>query len=399
MRRKLFSRAKGGDPGPRPYFCPVYRFFAKFVLLSWLCCGAYTVSRAQLLRDADTQGLLRQAIDRIYNFQFAEADPLIGTIRSRYPQHPVSPMLLALKLYWQGMPLRKEKPMYAEYLRQVQLTLRLADALLARDERDPEATFFALAAHSYLALQASEEGQPVEALSEARKAYGYLRAGMKLTGTYPDFYLSTGLYNYYVVQYPQTHPAVKPLMLFFADGNKQTGLAQLETGAARGVFTRTEALYYLVHIYAKYEMQWARALACSSRLHAQFPANLFFLMRHAEMLVLNGRYDEAEPLAGQLAVLPDKVFQATAAVLRGLIAEKGHKDPAEARKQYAAALRLRAYDRRYTQDYYGMAYAGLARLAAREGKAEDARRFYRKALELAEYASTRREAKHYLKND
>jgi predicted RNA polymerase sigma factor len=82
-----------------------------------------------------------------------------------------------------------------------------------------------------------------------------------------------------------------------------------------------------------------------------------------------------------------------------MIAEKGPERPAEARKQYAAALRLRAYDRRYTQDYYGMAYAGLARLAVREGKTEEARHSYKKALELAEYESTRREAKNYLKND
>lgn len=377
----------------------MYRFFPQTVLLLWLCCGAYTAGRAQLLRDADTQGVLRQAIDRIYNFQFAEADPLIGTIRSRYPQHPVSPMLVALKLYWQGMPLRKDKPEYAEYLRYVHLTLRQADAMLDKDASDPEGTFFALAAHSYLALLAAEEGQTMQAFGEARKAYGYLRTGMKLTGAHPDFYLSTGLYNYYVVQYPQTHPAVKPLMVFFADGDKKTGLGQLETGAARGIFTRTEALYYLVHIYAKYEMQWARALACSGRLHAQYPANLLYLMRHAEMLVFNGRYDEAAPLAAQLAAQPDKVFQATAAVLRGLISEKGQQDPAEARKQYAAALRLRAYDRRYTQDYYGMAYAGMARLALREGKREEARHFYRKTLELAEYASTRQEARKYLKHD
>jgi hypothetical protein len=270
----------------------VYRFFAKSVLVLWVCGGACTVSRAQLLRDADTQGVLRQTIDRIYNFQFAEADPLIATIRGRYPQHPVSPMLVALKLYWQGMPLRKEKPLYAEYLRQVHLTLQQANVLLDKDEHDPEGTFFALAAHSYLALQASEENQTMEALAEARKAYGYLRAGMKLTGTYPDFYLSTGLYNYYVVQYPQTHPAIRPLMLFFADGDKKMGLAQLETGAAKGIFTRTEALYYLVHIYAKHEMQWPRALAFSSRLHTQFPANLLFLMRHTEMLVLNGCYED-----------------------------------------------------------------------------------------------------------
>jgi hypothetical protein len=113
----------------------------KSVLLLWLCCGAYTASRAQLLRDADTQGVLRQAIDRIYNFQFAEAEPLIGTVRARYPQHPVSPMLVALKLYWQGMPLRKEKPMYAEYLRQVQLTLSRPTGCLPGTNTTPKARF------------------------------------------------------------------------------------------------------------------------------------------------------------------------------------------------------------------------------------------------------------------
>lgn len=376
----------------------MYRFFTTLLLSLCLCCGAFTVSRAQLLQDNDTQQVLRQAIDHIYNFEFGEAERLIGVIRGRYPQHPVGPMLASLKLYWQGMPLRKGKPEYAECLNQLQQTLRQAEELLEKKPHDPEGTFFALAAHSYLALQASEEGQTMEAFSEARKAYVYLRVGAKLIGQYADFYLSTGLYNYYVVQYPQNHPAVKPFMVFFADGDKKTGLQQLESGAAEGVFTRTEALYYLMHIYVKHEMQFARALQCSARLNRQHPGNRLFAMRHAEMLVLNGRYGEAVPLIEQMAARPDKVYQATAAVLRGIIAEKEQGNPAEARNQYLKTLRLRAYDRRYTQDYYGMAYAGLARLAAREGKKEEARTLYKKVLELAEYEGTLREAKNYLKN-
>jgi len=246
---------------------------------------------------------------------------------------------------------------------------------------------------------AAEQGRTMEAFTEARKAYGYLRHGAKLTGTYADFLLSTGLYNYYVVEYPENRPAVRPLMLFFADGDKKTGLQQLEAGAAKGIFTRTEALYYLMHIYVKHETQLTRALALSTRLHQQYPANPLFLMRHAEMLVLNGQYAAAEPLLAQLAARPDKIFQAAAALLRGVSAEKGENNPADAQMYYLKTLRLRAYDRRYTQDYYAMAHAGMARLADREGNQKGARKSYTKALELAQYESIRQEAKNYLEND
>lgn len=376
----------------------MYRLVPKFVLFLSLCCCTYTVSQAQLLQDAATQQLLHQALDKIYNFEFTEAAPLIKKIRDQYPQHPVYPLLVALRLSWEGMPLRKDKPTYGEYIRHLQLTLTRANALLDKNGKDPEAIFFALSAHSYLALQASEEGQSMEALSEARRAYGYLRAGMKLTSTYVDFYLSTGLYNYYVKQYPETHPAIKPLMLFFADGDKKLGLQQLETGANKGVFTKTEALYYLMHISVKHEMQFAKGLVCSSRLNRQYPNNLLFLMRHTEMLVLNGRYDEAKPFLGKISVQTDPIYQATAAVLQGLMEEKGAHNYEKAQSYYLKAIKLKAFERRYTQDYYGMAYAGLARLAAREGNKVQAKAYYKKALELAEYESTIREAKHYLKN-
>jgi tetratricopeptide (TPR) repeat protein len=302
-----------------------------------------------LLEDKDTQEKLREAINLIYNFQFPQAEPLIKTIRERYPQHPVYPMLMSLKLFWQGMPLRKENPLYPEYLDHLRKTLKQTSLLIDKSPHDPEATFFALAAHSYLALQASEEGQSMEVLAEARKAYGYLRAGSKLTQTYPDFLFSTGLYNYYVVQYPATHPAVKPLMVFFADGDKAKGLQQLEKAAGEGVFTRTEALFYLMHITVKHESQFSRALGYSSRLVTRFPGNLLYKMRHAELLVLNGRYREAVPLIREIQAHPDKVYQATAEILLGLIAEKSEKNVEKARGHFIRALRLKAYERRYTR--------------------------------------------------
>ncbi len=93
------------------------------------------------------------------------------------------------------------------------------------------------------------------------------------------------------------------------------------------------------------------------------------------------------------------MYQATAEILLGLSAEKSEKNVEKARGHYIRALRRKAYERRYTQDLYAMAYAGLARMAAAEGNREGARTHYKKALELAGYESTIREARHYLKND
>ncbi len=368
----------------------------KILLLLWfvLVSGA----KAQLLRDEPAQQLVRQCIDKIYNFEFAAADPIIKTIRDRYPKHPVAPMLVSLKLYWQGTPLRSDKPVYQEYLRQLKQTLALAKTLLDKNEADPEGIFFALAAHSYLAMQVSEEGHYMEAMLEARKTYDYLKQGMKLKEVYPDFLMSTGLYNYYVVQYPENHPMVKPLMLFFSNGDKALGIGQLSKASQLGMFTKTEALYYLMHIYVKHEMQFAKALNCAAALTGQFPNNLFYALRHAELLVLNGRFDEANPVIGKLLLYPDKIFQSSGLVFKGIIAEKKDGNAETARGYYEKAIGLKAIERRYTSDYYAMAYAGLGRLAAKEGKKELAKAYYKKALDIAEYESIIREAKNYLKN-
>jgi hypothetical protein len=48
-----------------------------------------------------------------------------------------------------------------------------------------------------------------------------------------------------VEQYPENHTAVKPFMFFFADGDKALGLKQIETSISKGIFTRTEASFWL----------------------------------------------------------------------------------------------------------------------------------------------------------
>jgi Tfp pilus assembly protein PilF len=121
-------------------------------------------------------------------------------------------------------------------------------------------------------------------------------------------------------------------------------------------------------------------------------------MRHAEMLVANGKYEQAQPYIKQLLAQPNKTFHGAAYVFLGIIQEKEANNHALARLNYQRAFNLGSADRRYTKDLYAQAYAGLARIAHKEGNRHSAKDLYKKTLELAEYESTVREAKNYLKN-
>lgn len=126
---------------------------------------------------------------------------------------------------------------------------------------------------------------------------------------------------------------------------------------------------------------------------------MHYIMRHTEMLIATARYEHAQPFVKQLLAEKHKIFQSTAYVFLGLIQEKQYKNYTLARTHYYHAFKLSAPDKRYTQDYYALAYAGLARISAKEGNKQTAKNFYKKSLELAEYASTIKEAKVYLKNN
>jgi tetratricopeptide (TPR) repeat protein len=367
-------------------------YFFCFFLPVGLLLGAVDAP-AQLLTDSVSRQRVLLTLDKIYNAEFAEAEALARPLRTRYPQHPVNPLLQAFQLYWQYLPIQENNAAAQRYVTALNQCIALAEKM---PRQDAEATFFLLAAHSYLAMLESDRGELTKAVGEARRTYGYMKRGFQLTDQNPEFFFSTGLYNYYRVQYPDDHALVRPLLVFFQDGDKARGLQQLEQAYRRGTFTRTEAGYYLVYVLIKHEANPLRALTFSAPLHRRYPRNPVYLMRHAEALTLAGRYADAEPLVERLTALPGRVYPVAGTLLSGMLAEKAHQNDRIATSRYQQVLKM-PLDKRFTQEYHALAHAGLARLADRAGDRAEARRRYQQALKLAEYKSTIREAKAYLK--
>jgi tetratricopeptide (TPR) repeat protein len=351
-------------------------------------------SQAQLLNDNDSKQLIINGLDKLYNFEFKEAEAFFQKVKTKYPKHPVTPLLTAMQLEYQHKPIAQNPKILGQYIQHLEKCQQIAETLYEDPKTKTEATFFLLASHGFVALANHYQSETMRAGKEALKAYGYLKDGFKLMDKNPDFYFTTGMYNFYRIQYPETHPIVKPVMLFFGDGNKKIGLQQLELATQKGIFTRAEAAYYLMGVCFKYENNIQKALQFATWLHERYPNNTIYKMRYVEALVSNAKYDEAQEIIIQLKKNSNKIYQISMNVMDGIIAEKFKKNDKWAMTFYNAALKNQP-DYEYTNDYYAMAYCGLARIANRAGDKKKAKEYAKKALEFAEYKTTIAEANRY----
>ncbi len=353
-------------------------------------------SFAQLLNDNESKQLIIKGLDKLYNYEFKEADSYFHQVKAKYPKHPVTPLLGALQVQWQNLPVEQNPKALAQYLALLEKCQLSAETLLQDQSKKAEAIFFLVASHGYIALVLNYKKEQVKAANESRKAYGYLKDGKQLIEKNPEFLFTSGLYNFYRVQYPETHPIVKPVMLFFENGNKKIGIQQLEQAVQKSVFSRIEAAFYLLNVFLKYESNYPKALVYSNWLHERYQNNLVYTMRHAESLIMNGKIDDALPLIQQLKRTNDKVYVLAGNLFEGLILEKFKKNDKAAAEHYINVLKMQPNER-YTNDYYAMAYAGLARISIRSGNNKRAEELYRRCLEYAEYKSTVSEANNFIK--
>lgn len=352
---------------------------------------------AQGLTDPAFQQTIQNTLDNIYNFEFTDADAQIKQIRARSPQHPIGPILLATKLELQYLPIHENKAAMAQFVQAAQQGLALSKQMLAKNKTDAEGVLFALTAHSYLASLYNNQGESMKAVRESQKSFSYLKDGVNLMAKSPDFYFTTGMYNYYVERYPMDHPVVRPFMFLFDDGNMAEGIKQIDVASRKGLVMRAGANYWLAHILLKHETQPNRAVVYTNYLADKYPNNPLFGMVNAEAFLLSGRYAEARPYVQRLKRMNHKLAALAVNLFEGMLEEQADKNDKEATESYQAALRL-PFNDPYTKEYHAMAYAGLARIAARANDRNRARTFYKKALAMGQYEGLIKEAKAYIKS-
>ena len=405
---RRFKCSVNGNPPNLDLLWPIYqmnqlktsiqstRTLAAFVFSALVFFQMHSFSaRAQspITEDRILADSMKKAVEHLYNFQFEKSESCLKRYRPKYNNHPGFLLYGALTTYFKHFPVSANSKIYQAFINTLNQVVALGEKMSHKYPKSPEPDYYQMTANLMLAKHHSEEGEYIKAVNETRKAFVFIKRGFEYQKSYPDFYLATGLYNYFRVVYPENHPIYKPFTIFFPDGNKSVGLKELELAAQKSLFSKAEALMFLSLIHLREEYNPTASAKYSVQLFENYPNNWLFQMLHAEVLIETKKMDQAEPLVSTLLMRTETLALLAGYYMKGL-QEVANNKPDAAKWAFHKALSISSKNKdKLSLGYKGLAYNELGKIAYAEGKRDWVKKYFKQALDLAAFKKIRQDSK------
>lgn len=362
--------------------------------------------KGMLLLNKDIQYELEGAVDNMYNFKYAVAEKQFKSMRRRYPEHPLPYFLMGLSQWWKIVPTNIQTKQYDDlFFAYMDTTIQKAEKMYDRDEKDFEASFFLAAAYGFSARLHSERSNWRKATVASKRALDFMEKAKAGNGLSPEFLFGEALFNYYSIWIHETYPMLRPVLVFFPDGDKRLGLKQLAYVANTGFYTGTESKFFLMKIYANDEKKMDEALRLSESLAMKYPDNAYFQRFYARLLFVQGYFSKAERVSLDILnkleqEMPgyEAVSGRYASYILAYINQHKYRDFDKAKKYYKNSIMFAEMSNERDSGYFINSYLNLARIAKQENDYAAAKHHYEVVLQISEKKSENyKEAKEYLK--
>tara|TARA_B100000686_G_scaffold234938_1_gene242726 strand:- start:942 stop:2084 length:1143 start_codon:yes stop_codon:yes gene_type:complete len=252
-----------------------------------------------ILTDIDIQIEATSAINKMYNYQFEEAEKEFRWLVSEYQNHPLPVFLLGLSSWWKidaqssksyiGES-QKENVLDKNFLSLMDESINLSKQIYDQGNK-VDGAFFLAASYGFKGRLLSERRKWSAAAFAGRNAIKYLKEIRKDDLMIPEISFGNGLFNYYSIWISERYPLLKPIIKLFPEGNKNKGVEQLNIASNNSFYTRTEAQYFLMRIYSG-EGKLSKALQLSEYLKDTYPQNSIFHKYYTQLLYRNSRLNE-----------------------------------------------------------------------------------------------------------
>ncbi|TPE43686.1 tol-pal system protein YbgF [Pontibacter mangrovi] len=364
--------------------------------------------KGMLLLNKDVQYELEGAVDNMYNFKYERAEKQFKSLRRRYPEHPLPYFLMGLSQWWKIVPTNIQTLQYDElFFAYMDTTIQKAEAMYEHENNKIEAAFFLAAANGFTARLHSERSNWRKATVASKRSLDYLEEAKAGNGLSPEFLFGEALFNYYAVWIPENYPMLRPVLLFFPDGDKRLGLKQLAYVSKSGFYTGTESKLFLMKILANEEKDMQAALDVSEDLALKYPDNGYFERFYARLLFVNGHFTKAERVSLDILSkleqnMPgyESVSGRYASYILAYINQHKYRDFEKAKAYYKKAIAFAEQTNEQDSGYFVNSYLNLARIAKLQKDVASAKSYYAVVLKYSDKKSANyKEAKKYLKGN
>ncbi len=354
-----------------------YILLLSFLSLSFLSLGQWWKkteeaekerSKGMLLFTSEVQIEATNAINQMYNFKFPEAEREFNYLKVKHPDHPLPDFLLGLVQWWKIVPNTQNEVYDDRLLEYMDRSISKAEKIWDETE-NPEAAFFMAAAYGFKGRLHAERKHWARATLAAKNALKYLENSREFADFSPELMFGDGLYNYYYHFIKQNFKLLRPVLWLFPKANKQQGIEQLEKVSYQAFYTRTEARYFLLQIYAMENMS-DKSYELAKYTHQNYPDNPFFERYHARSAFMLGKLDEAMEISKSILQKIDNhqvgyegVSGRYASYILGYYQLYIFKNPSEAKIYFQKCMDFSIQTGSLESGYYWASVLGLARIA------------------------------------
>jgi tetratricopeptide (TPR) repeat protein len=260
-------------------------------------------------------------LNLIYNFKWEEGGNIFRQIINKYPERPAGYHFMSVIYMWHYLS-NKDQQTYNNFLAYSDSTLERAQKDVDKAENE-ENLYLLGSCYNYRAVVFAFKGNYLDAAYASKKAETALSKVVSLNKNNYDACFGLGLYNFAISQIPSGFSWV--LKIAGINGSRQSGYNHLKLASEKGLFSRTESIYFFSQILMNDDFDYAGSAGYINKLTEQYPDNIIFRYAKAVLLIKQKNPLKAKDLLLSIYHTPLENFKKTVSFTRFLLGDVYYK--------------------------------------------------------------------------
>lgn len=248
-------------------------------ILAWCCLavGGWLGPAPSVVAAPSCEAQILEGQELLYHGRFDAALAIFSDLQASFPDDPRPYFLQALTYRWLARIDPESEKRQQQFEKSIGKSIAVSGTLLKHDAEHVHAVLVLAASYGYRAeYYQFQKDRWNKAYDDAVRMRDYLDRAKELeqAGNI-DVQLGLGLYNYYAYVY-RKKIGWWNFLVSLPKGDKERGIAQIQTVREQGTYLRVEAWYFLTEIFKSDDDYGEYAIPTTKALHEAYPEHPYF---------------------------------------------------------------------------------------------------------------------------
>jgi hypothetical protein len=248
--------------------------------------------------DLSYEQRLDKGVDAFYRTDWETATTLFTDLKRENPDDPMPVFFRSMLPFWEYFFIDQSSETAREFLELSEEAVKLSRKKLDKSPGDTTMVLMLSGLYGYRSLVAAGESNYRVAMQSGVTGFSYTRRLLSLGTDRPDARIGRGMFYYMVGSIPSGMRWATNMAGL--RGDIEQGFAELKLAAESNSYVSIDAKMMLMYLYDK-EERYHEALEYAELLTAQFPENVIFRYKKAQIHEKAGNITTAEALYREVA--------------------------------------------------------------------------------------------------